>query len=360
MWHKTKASQSLGIKYPIIQGPFGGKFSSPRLLAAVSNAGGMGSFGLNAYTPEEILEIDREIKTLTRNPYALNLWVPWVKDPVENFRQEEYENLKKLFQPYFDKLQVPLPEMPEMTKNPDFERQMEAVFNARPPVMSFIFGIPPKEVILELKKAGIPSIATATTLEEAQLIEEAGMDLVIASGAEAGGHRASFLKPAEDSLHPTFSLLTQVAEKVKIPVIAAGGISDGKRAFEALQLGASAVQIGTAFLATDESNASQEHKNRLQSKEPFQTALTKVFTGRLARAMANTLSHDFENCEKGLAPYPLQSTFLAPLRKAAIEKQQWDLVAFWSGQPSSVLTHRSAEQLFEALVHEITLAMGEK
>jgi len=352
MWNKTRAAELLKIKYPIIQGPFGGNFSSVKLVSTVSNLGGMGSFGLNSYTPEDILKIDKEIKNLTNKPYVLNLWVPLKNDPVDNYKKEDFEVLKKSFKPYFEQLQVPLPEMSKPTTQ-NFELQVEAIFKSKPPVASFIFGIPSKEVIVELKKRGIVTIATATTLEETLMIEEAGIDLVIASGSEAGGHRASFVKPAEESLTCKRLLVHQIVDNISIPVIAAGGISNGKDIADILKLGASAVQIGTAFLATNESNAPAIHKSKLLASEPIKTDLTTVYTGRLARAISNNLSKDFNNSDHEiLAPYPIQSAFLSSLRKASLEQNNSDFVAYWSGQLSTLLKHTSAEKLFGSLIEE--------
>lgn len=352
MWNKTRATKLLRIRYPIIQGPFGGRFSSAKLVSTVSNAGGLGSFGLNAYAPDEIQEVDTKIKSLTKKPYTLNLWVPLKDDPIHQYRPEDYERLRALFQSYFDELGVPLPEF-SLPAVPDFEGQIEAVFKAKPPVISFVFGIPSKEIIRELKTAKIITIGTATTVEEAALVEQAGLDLVVASGAAAGGHRASFLRPAEESLTETFSLVAEVGENVKIPVIAAGGIADGEAISSALLSGASAVQIGTAFLATNESNATVEHKQKLLH-HMLDTVLTKVYTGRLARVLSNKLSEEFAHVlGYELAPYPAQAAFIAPLRAAAIAQGRHDFMPLWSGQPSVILKHASAKTLLESLVAEV-------
>lgn len=352
MWNKTRITELLGIKYPIVQGPFGGRFSSVKLSSTVSNLGGLGSFGLNAYDAEEILEVNKQMKVATNKPYVLNLWIPLEKDPVKQYSSKDFSALKHLFQPYFEQLGVPLPNYPH-PKAPDFDLQIEAILQAKPPVASFIFGIPPKEIIQALKKVGSITAATATTLEEAFLIEEAGIDLVIASGAEAGGHRAAFHQAKNASILNLQSLLGQIKEKLKLPIIAAGGISNGRDVAKLLQLGADAAQLGTAFLATDESGASEIHKSRLFSDPPLKTSLTKVYTGRLARAISNTLSKDFEDVDpEKLAPYPIQSAFLSPLRKAAIAQKRFEYVAFWAGQPSRALKYKSTTELFNALVEE--------
>ncbi len=354
MWNRTRATELLKIKYPIIQGPFGGKFSSSQLVAKVSNLGGMGSFGLHAYTPEEIVEVDKEIKRLTSMPYVLNLWVPLKDDPIDTYKNESFDELKKVFAPYFEQMQVSLPEKPH-PETQNFEQQMEAVLTSGPPVASFIFGLPSREIILELKKRQIIVMATATTLEEAMMIEEAGIDIVIASGSEAGGHRASFMKSAEESLTPTRLLIHQVVDNLNIPVIAAGGISNGSDLADILKSGAAGAQIGTAFLATNESNASEIHKSKLLSSSPVKTDLTRVFTGRLARAISSNFSRSFKDSDKEyIAPYPIQSRFLSSLRKASIEQNNSDFVAYWSGQPSSILKHKSTESLFHSLIEDVS------
>jgi len=352
MWNKTPATELLKIKYPIIQGPFGGSFSSAKLVSTVSNLGGMGSFGLNSYSSEDIERINREIKNLTEKPYALNLWVPLKDDPADNYNNKDFEALRKIFNPYFEEMQIPLPEMLNSQKQ-DFELQVESVLRAKPPVASFIYGIPTEEIILEFKKRGVITMATATSLEEATKIEEAGIELVITSGSEAGGHRASFLKPAEKSLISTRLLVHQIVDKIRIPVIAAGGISNGKDISDILKLGASAVQMGTVFLATDESNASDIHKSKLLSTQPIKTDLTKAYTGRLARVISNNLSENFKgSTNKYIAPYPIQSNFLSSFRSTCLEQKKMDYLAFWSGQPSTILKHRSTEKLFGSLIKE--------
>ncbi|WP_220473374.1 nitronate monooxygenase [Flagellimonas lutimaris] len=246
MCNKTPATELLKIKYPIVQGPFGGRKISAKLVSTVSNLGGMGSFGLNSYAPEDILRIDKEIKNLTKKPYALNLWVPLNDDPLDHYKEEDFEVLRKVFKPYFEELQAPIPDFPNKGMQ-NFELQMEAISEAKPPVASFIYDIPAREIIDELRKRGILSMATSTIVEEAIMIEEGGVDLVVASGAAAGGHRASFLRPPEESLINTHLLTRQIVEEISIPVIAARGISNGKDIADILKIGAAAVQMGTAF-----------------------------------------------------------------------------------------------------------------
>lgn len=353
MWNKTRATDLLKIQYPIIQGPFGGRFSSVKLLSTVSNLGGLGSFGLNSYHPEEILEVGQQIKESTSNPYNLNLWVPLENDPVYGFDVSAFNSWKEQYSQVFSEQDVELPEMPSI-KKPIFDEQVEAILEVAPPVASFIFGLPSYELLYELRKRGTIIIGAATTLEEALILDEAPIDLIVATGLEAGGHRPSFLKSAEDSLVSTSALIREILGQVKKPIIAAGGISDGKDIHKYLKLGASAVQLGTAFLATDESGASIPHKERLLSPGSFQTELSRLFSGRLAR----TITNDFRDRVNGkeaptYAPYPLQSQLLSRLMKKVKEENRYELVPFWAGQPSSLLVERSAERLFRSLVDQV-------
>lgn len=353
MWHRTPVSELLHIKYPIIQGPFGGNFSSVKLVSTVSNAGGLGSFGLNSYSPEEIKQIDQEIRANTSLPYALNLWVPFHQE--EAFTEKDYQQLKTALAPYFEALHLTFPPYaPKAVPTVDFEQKIEAILACSPPIVSFIFGIPKPDIIHALRKQNITIMATTTSLEEAQMIEKAGLDIVIASGSEAGGHRASFLTSPEASLTKTESLLHQLANKIQIPIVVAGGISTSRDILKALKSGASAVQMGTAFLATDESNATAIHKSKLRSDQVLSTQLTKIFTGRLARSLASPLTAQFPLEYTGkIAPFPWQSQLMKPLRLEALAQQKWEHLAFWSGQPSAPLLHTSAKRLMESLCKEM-------
>jgi len=206
----------------------------------------------------------------------------------------------------------------------------------------------------QCRKLGIKTIGAATTLDEAILLENSGVDMIIASGFEGGGHRPSFLASAESSTTGTFVLLQLLKEKIKVPVIAAGGIANGKGIAAALALGASAVQIGTAFLATDESNALPVHRQMLFSDAAKYTTLSRAFTGRLGRGLTSRIAKDLLGKEKVFIPFPLQTTFMAPLRKAALEQEKWDMILFWGGQIAPILKHTKATELMQSLIEETT------
>jgi nitronate monooxygenase len=289
-WNRNRLTTKLGIEYPIIQGPLGG-LSSQRLTAAVSNFGGLGSFGAHGLAPGAIQETIAEIRSLTSKPFAMNLWVSMEDEGA--WTSDEHA---------FNRCRAPLAARlaglgaPHAVYKPyslvRFEDQARVLLDARVPAFSFIYGIPPREILEECRVKSIVTIGAATTPDEAAALQEAGVDAIAASGFEAGGHRGSFLRAAEDSLTGTLSLVPQIVDIADVPVIAAGGIADARGVIAALALGADAVQMGTAFLACEESGASRLHREALLGKKAGHTALTRGFTGRLARGIHNRLMED--------------------------------------------------------------------
>lgn len=353
MWNKTKLTKLLGIDYPIVQGPFGGGLSSVELTSTVANAGGLGSFGGQPFSAVEIMDVCNEIRKRTNKPFNINLWVNDRDSSLETFSDDDYKKLTELFKPYFTELGLPIPERPN-NLGAKFEEQVEAIFEAKPAVFSFVYGIPDASILEQCRSLGIKTVGTATTLDEARALEHAGVDAIVATGMEAGGHRVSFLRTAEESLTGTFALIPQVADAVKIPVIAAGGIADARGIKAALALGADAVQIGTAFLATTQSNASQDHKDKLFTPEANYTTLTKVFTGRLSRGIQNRLTEELKAQEHLFAPYPLQSKFMGFLKAyPATSNSNPDFKSYWAGQSAALLKHRDAKLLLKALVNDM-------
>nr|WP_156727976.1 nitronate monooxygenase [Streptomyces apocyni] len=326
----------LGISRPVVQGPFGGGLSSVALTAAVSDGGGLGSYGAHILTPEEITDLVGELKARTSHPFAVNLWVP-LEDEARPWpgAAELAPHIQRL-RPYYDELGLPAPQADDVTPGPDFDAQVDALLAAAPPVISVVMGLPPKRVMDQARRRGIPVIGTATTVDEAVALETAGIDAVVASGADAGGHRGAFLRPVRESLVGTFSLVPQVADAVSIPVIAAGGIADGRGMAAALTLGADAVQIGSAFLATRESGASAAHKRALSSPEARTTVLTRLFSGRTARGIANRFVRDLNPYEETVPPYPVQSALMQPIRREANAREQADLSSLWAGQAAAL------------------------
>jgi nitronate monooxygenase len=273
-----------------------------------------------------------------------------VNDTVSD---EQFKKALAVFKPYFDEVGIDLPEKPASFQS-RFESQVEVILHQKPKVFSFVFGIPSPDILEQCRRLGIVTVGAATTLDEAIALESAGVDMIIASGFEAGGHRPSFLGTAESSTTGTFVLLQLIKEKVKIPVIAAGGIANGKGVVASLALGADAVQIGTAFLACEESNATDMHRQMLFSDEAKYTMLSRAFTGRLGRGIRTRVAQELTNQEKDFLPFPLQANFMSHLRQASTEQEKWDLILFWGGQIAPVLKHRRAKILMNSILEETT------
>ncbi len=351
MWKTNQLTEELRISHPILLGPFGGGLSSPSLTAAVSNEGGLGSFGAQGMTTSNISTSIKEIRSLTSAPFAINLWVSTRDTSADSVSEAEFQSALLPLLPFYNELGVTPPTFP-LPATPSFEEQFAAVLEDAPPVFSFIFGVPKAEILAACRERSIYTIGTATTVTEALALEEAGVNAVVATGFEAGGHRPSFLRSAEASLSGTISLVPQVVGSVDIPVIAAGGICDGRAVVAALALGAQGVQVGTAFLACKESNAIAAHRGAILTSTPNSTVLTRSFTGRLARGFPNLLSKAIIESRKAPLPYPLQSQLVGPLRQAAIEQERFELISLWAGQSAPLTRHDSAKALFNSLVEE--------
>ena len=346
-WCNTAATRVLDIDVPIVLGPFGGA-SSVELTTTVSQKGGLGSYGLYGYSPDRILETNREIRRVTSKPYALNVWLPL--DGSEELRptEEQFAAYLQPLLPYFAEVGVAPPSRPD-SYLPTFDSQIEAVLEARPPIISFVYGVPPAAVLDRARTLGITTLGTATTVEEAVALDDAGVNAVIASGAEAAGHRVSFLRPAADSLIGTFALVPQVVDAVSVPVIAAGGIADGRGLVAALALGAGAVQIGSAFLATRQSGAPPAHRVALSSAAARNTILTYAMSGRLARGIPNRLMAE-QNSLETVAPFPIQNWLTGQFRPTANERGLLEFMSLWAGQSSPLISHDDAETLIDALL----------
>jgi len=343
----TEVARRLGLDHPIVQGPFGGGLSSPLLASSVSNLGALGSYGIEHLAPEDILKLAADIRARTSKPFNLNLWVS-VSDPGgESLDEVAFERLWPLFEPYFRELGVAKPERPQRLHAP-YEDQFEAMVEAAPAVFSFVFGVPTRDQMNRCRTRGILTVGTATTVAEALVLEEAGCDAIVATGLEAGGHRVSFIESSEESLMGTFSLTQLVAARVNIPVFAAGGIVDARGVKAALMLGAHGVQVGTAFLACDESGASKEHREALFSARALKTVLTRTYSGRLARGIRNRLA---EEMPTNVAPYPIQVWFLNRLKAAARAQGRTDLVSVWCGQSAPNLKHHTVSALMAELTN---------
>ncbi len=348
-WPTDRLTSLLGIAHPIVQGPFGGGASSVALAAAVSNAGGLGSFGAHALPPHEITALVDQLRTATDRPFAVNLWVPQPSEVTDLDLAPHIERLKPLYERTGS---TP----PRAVTTQSFDDQLRAALDAAPPVLSFVMGVPPAQALATARDRGIRTLGTASTVEEAVALADAGLDVVVASGSDAGGHRGAFLRPVEESLVGTFSLVPQVADAVGTPVVAAGGIADGRGVAAAFALGAHGVQIGTGFLNTVESNASTPHRRALNSDldsiNARRTVLTKVFSGRLARGIANRLTRELAGVERDVPAYPVQNALMMPVRRAAADRDDPDHLNLWSGQAAPLTYETTAVEYLTRVVRE--------
>jgi nitronate monooxygenase len=265
--------QRLGIAHPILLAPMAGSGGTPELAAAVSNAGGLGAWGGAYAKPDELAATIRRMRQLTSRPFNINLFAGGYSD-----RAVDPQPMLDILSEAHSKLGLPPPVLPPVPANP-FDAQLEAVLEERPPMFSFTFGMPSAAQIAALKKRDIVVIGTATTAQEARRLAHAGVDAVVAQGAEAGAHRGTFAAPFEESIVPLATLVREIRESVRLPVIASGGIMDGRDIAAAMKLGAAAVQLGTAFLPCPESGAPPVYKRALLEAKKDTTVITAPFPG---------------------------------------------------------------------------------
>jgi nitronate monooxygenase len=334
----------LGIDSPVVLAPFGG-LSSVDLTATVSSLGGLGSYGLYGYEGGRIRETVESLRDATDRPFALNLWLP-TGDEVEP-DPGDFDRYASALAPLFDRLDLSLPELPDRYL-PPFEEQIQTVLELEPAAISFVFGVPPAEVIEEARRREIIVIGTATTVDEALALQQGGVDAIVATGAEGAGHRVSFIEAAEDSLVGTIALVPQICDAVEVPVIAAGGIADRRGVAAAFALGAEAVQVGTAFLKTRQSAANDSYRDAIGRTPAHGTVLTKAMSGRLSRGAPNEATRSIE-ASGGIAPFPAQNWLTGQFRREAAARGRGELQSLWIGQAGGCARFDDAGELFAEL-----------
>ncbi len=352
MWPDTRLSELLGIEHPIIAAPMAGA-STPALAAAASNAGGLGSLGCALMDEETVRGTLGETLRLTKRPVNANFFVH--KPPERDSAKDERARAR--LRPYYEELD--LGEVPAVAPSHfPFDRKMlAAVLETGPQVVSFHFGLPDDDIMAALKAAGRTVLSSATTVREAEILQRRGADAIIAQGYEAGGHRGFFASSEVQAQVGTMALVPQIVDAVSVPVIAAGGIADGRGIAAAFALGASGVQIGTAFLSTDEAAIAPAYRSALRGAGEEDTRLTRSFSGRPARGLVNRYMEEMAAHENDLPDFPLMNPLTGPLRKAGAERGSPDFMSLWSGQAVRLNREMPAGDLFRSLIAQAQDAM---
>ncbi len=348
MWPKNPLVERLGIEHPIVLAPMAGGVGTPALVAAVSNAGGLGSFGAGYLPPDALRAAIREIRGLTDRPFAVNLFIPEAGRRAPS--PEEIAAANEALRPLRDELGLPAPD--RIAPPPAFADQLAVVVEERVPVFSFTFGALPAAEVRRLRAAGLVVVGTATTVREGRILAGSGVDAVVAQGSEAGGHRGTFDGAPEQGLIGTLALVPQLVDAVKVPIVAAGAIMDGRGVVAALALGAQAAQMGTAFLAAAESGAHPRHKEALLAPpEEDRTALTRAFSGRMARGIRNRFIVEVER-RGAILPYPAQNTLTQDIRRASARAGRPEFLSLWAGQAAALARARPAAEIVRDVVAE--------
>lgn len=341
--------QTLQLQHPIFQAPLAGGGDTPELVAAVCNAGALGFIGAAYLSPEQIAEVGRSVRAKTSRPFGINLFAPVASPP---FVPSLDAALKRLA-PYYSELGLPAPTLPGK-QTYGLPEQLSAALETGASVFSFTFGVFPPDGVEAIKAKGMLLLGTATTVEEALELEKAGVDAVVTQGSEAGGHRGTFRGDFTAGMVGTISLVPQVVDAVRVPVIASGGIMDGRGIAAALALGASAVQLGTAFLACNESGIPEAYREAILHAREDQTRITRAFSGRPARGIVNRFMTEMESGEnaENILAFPLQNALTRPLRSAAAKQGRAEFLSLWAGQGVRMARRQSAAELIARLARE--------
>ena len=341
--------ERLRLSHPIIQAPMAGGGDTPALVAAVSGCGALGCIGATYLSPAQIAETAHAVRTRTSRPFGINLFAPL--PPPETVLEQRFA--VERVTPYYAELGLPPPEAPTVQRLP-FDEQIAVALESGASVFSFTFALLSPEAIAAVKTRGMLVMGTATTVEEALALKATGVDAIVAQGSEAGGHRGTFMGEFERAMIGTMALVPQIADAAGIPVVASGGIMDGRGVAAALALGASAVQMGTAFLTCEEAGIPEAYKERILQAGEHETRLTKAFSGRLARGIVNRFMIEVERQDGGQAilPFPLQNALTRPLRNAAAKEGRAEFLSLWAGQGTRLARRGSAAELIERLARE--------
>lgn len=348
MWTDSRLRQLLSVEHPLFQAPMAGGTGTPALAAAVSEAGGVGSLGAAYLSPEALRQAVREVRARTARPFGVNLFTPLPPPPLE---PASLAAADVLLAPSRAELRLG-PRTAAPAAGPDFQAQLQVVLEERPALFSYTFGRLPPGTVRALQEAGIRVAGTATTVAEARLLEEDGVDFLVAQGAEAGGHRGTFLGAFEDAMVGTLALVPLVCDAVRVPVVAAGGIMDGRGVVACLALGAAGVQLGTAFIPCAESGASAAYRRAVCGAAAESTRLTRAFSGRPARGIRNRMMEELDPHAAALPPYPWLNALTREIRAAAAKADRPEFLSLWAGQGASLARPRPAAELVRELLED--------
>jgi nitronate monooxygenase len=350
---RNRLIELLDISCPVIQAPMAGGGDTAKLVSAVSNAGGIGFIGASYLTPEQIIERGREVRQQTSRPFGINLFAPLPRPSADDtFIARAIEKIS----PYFEELGLPLPAPPKLPAS-NFDDLLAASLETEATVFSFAFGLLPPGAMVAVKRRGLFVAGTATTVKEAQALADQKVDAVIAQGSEAGGHRGTFATAFESGMIGSISLIPQVVNAVSVPVIASGGVMDGRGIAAALALGASAVQMGTAFLTCEEAGIAAAYKDAILQSGEEQTEVTRAFSGRPARGIQNRVLLDYKDMPDSILPFPLQNGLTRPLRAEATKQNRAEYLSLWAGQGLRMARRTSAAGLVARLNTELSEAL---
>ena len=348
-WRDTAWTRLLGVELPIVLAPLAGGPSTPELVAAVSDAGGLGTLGAGYLAPDAIRADVAAVRARTDRPFGVNLFVG---GPVA-YDQREVEAAWDALAPYRHELGIGDAAMPT-TFAPSFDDQLDAVLEAGVPLVTFAFGIPETDVLDELRAGGAVVGLTVTTAAEAAAAVDAGAQVLVAQGAEAGGHRGTFIGDPVANLTGSVALVPRCLDVAEIPVVAAGGIMDGRGVAAALTLGAAAAQLGTAFLACPEAGTSDAYRRALLAADGT-TVVTEVISGRAARGLPNRITAELAG--RAVPPYPVMNALTAGLRRRAAELGRSEFLSLWAGQGVAAMRVMPAADLVAEIAGETDLAL---
>lgn len=352
-WSNNRICQLLELEHPIILAPMAGATTSS-LVAAVSNAGGLGSFGAAATPPDRLAQTIRTIRQQTDKPFNINLFSP-VWEPLE-IDAAKASRMQQILAPLHAELEAGAVPKAKALFGP-YDEQLAVMLEEKVPVMSFHFGVS-EDTMEKAKSAGIKVLCSATTVGEAYRLEELGVDIIIAQGSEAGGHRGTFDGDWRDALIGSLALTPQIVDAVRVPVVSAGGIMDGRGLAACLALGADAVQLGTAFLACAENNIAPAYREALLTSDAQRPVVTEVFSGKPARGLRNRYLEEMTEHEAELLPFPAQYAVFGAIRAKATTIDDGEFLPMWSGQGVGLVQAMPAAKLVDKVATQALSIMG--